>query len=327
MGRTQNPYLEADVSQAMSQRVPIARRRSGGGTVVHDEGNLNICFIRPRAEHDPCFNAKLLSGVLKDDFGIPAKLNKRGDVLVDDAKVSGSAYRLSRDRAYHHCTLLVDSDLSRLRHLLRSPLKTRVDAMGTKSVTAQVANLADCTPSDTDIDIPSVMQAIANRWKGLSQQQARIHLLTPSQVEREVGGMQAERGELCSHEWIFGQTPKFTFHGPGGVIASSEDSAKYESNPVGEGDTHVEISVKKRQLIDSINVTHSENRDDVVEQINQHLVGQPFSAPSLTDALDQLSGDMKNEGVVQAVRRVVADIPKTWMDDNGDAADLSDRGV
>ena len=120
LGRTQNPFREVDVAYARDKRFSIARRRSGGGCVIHDTGNLNFCFIRPREEHDAYNNARLVASVLNDDFDIDATVNKRADIVVDGKKVSGAAYRISKDRAYHHGTLLVNSNLDILRRVLKS---------------------------------------------------------------------------------------------------------------------------------------------------------------------------------------------------------------
>lgn len=45
LGRHQNVLQEVNVCACWQQGVPILRRISGGGTVVHDQGNLNIAFI------------------------------------------------------------------------------------------------------------------------------------------------------------------------------------------------------------------------------------------------------------------------------------------
>jgi lipoate-protein ligase A len=61
LGRTQNPWLEADLARLRARGVPLVRRRSGGGAVYHDLGNLNCTFLGPRPEHVPARNAALLA--------------------------------------------------------------------------------------------------------------------------------------------------------------------------------------------------------------------------------------------------------------------------
>eukprot|EP00177_Eucheuma_denticulatum_P001007 GFKZ01001834.1.p1 GENE.GFKZ01001834.1~~GFKZ01001834.1.p1 ORF type:complete len:365 (+),score=45.36 GFKZ01001834.1:820-1914(+) len=206
LGRTQNPFKEVDVAYAAAHNIPIARRRSGGGTVVHDEGNLNFCFVRSREEHEPLSNAKLVASVLREAFGIRAVVNERADILVDGKKVSGAAYRISKGRAYHHGTLLIHSNLPRLRRLLKSPLSDGLVALGTKSVPSPVTNL-NGHYSGT-LHTRDVIDAIADRF---SRTNAHVIPITPADVERDYGGMQAERGELCSHAWVYGKTPRFSY--------------------------------------------------------------------------------------------------------------------
>lgn len=48
IGRFQNVWNEAQMASIRSKQLDLARRYSGGGTVYHDLGNLNICFMRSR---------------------------------------------------------------------------------------------------------------------------------------------------------------------------------------------------------------------------------------------------------------------------------------
>lgn len=73
----------------------------------------------------------------------------RNDLLVatqdGDRKVSGSAYRETHDRGFHHGTLLLDADLSRLANYL-NPDPKKLAAKGISSVRSRVANLCELLP-------------------------------------------------------------------------------------------------------------------------------------------------------------------------------------
>jgi lipoate-protein ligase A len=69
--------------------------------------------------------------------------------MCKDRKVSGSVQARSRGRILHHGTLLVETDLDRLRYLLKE---------GRRSRTAPVVNLSEIVPR---IQVEDVMAAFA----------------------------------------------------------------------------------------------------------------------------------------------------------------------
>ena len=50
LGRNQNPYLECDMDYIKSKGIDLVRRKSGGGAVYQDLGNLNYTFINREGE-------------------------------------------------------------------------------------------------------------------------------------------------------------------------------------------------------------------------------------------------------------------------------------
>ena len=127
-GRFQNPWLECNVPLAKENGVHFVRRQSGGGCVYHDLGNLNFCFIHGSRDFYKDDNNIFLKNFLQHELAIPAYLNERSDIRVNykngDFKISGSAFKQKKERSLHHCTLLVDSNLSDLDKYLSSNYKT-----------------------------------------------------------------------------------------------------------------------------------------------------------------------------------------------------------
>lgn len=112
VGRNQNIFQEVSLRRARSDKVAVARRASGGGTVFHDAGNLCLSFLTHRARYAPEVTVQLLRMALSVCCGVaPARLTTTGrhDLFLDGKKITGSAMRVQRDIAYHHCTLLVNS--------------------------------------------------------------------------------------------------------------------------------------------------------------------------------------------------------------------------
>ncbi len=151
IGRYQNPWLECRLGQMKDDGVKLARRMSGGGAVYHDPGNLNFSFMAGAEIYDKQTDFSIILQAL-GNLGISAGLNSRNDIIVDGNKVSGSAFKLTKTKSVHHCTLLVSSDLDRLRTYLR-PGTAAIESKGIKSVRSEVANLADCLPGLTFDDV------------------------------------------------------------------------------------------------------------------------------------------------------------------------------
>lgn len=171
IGRNQNPWLEVnlgllrgfkartgDNDGGKTSSVSLVRRRSGGGAVFHDSGNVNFSVICPPAAFDRNKHAEMVVRALRG-LGVPtARVNERHDIVLDregrdhgggDApppvetfKISGSAYKLTRLRSLHHGTCLLNSpNLTDIGRLLRSPAEPFVKARGVESVRSRICNV------------------------------------------------------------------------------------------------------------------------------------------------------------------------------------------
>ncbi len=152
LGRFQNPWLECDLGWMHSQKIPLVRRPSGGGTVWHDEGNVNFCRITPLKTFTKDGALKIIQNRLRQlDLGV--EINARHDLVFSfenhPHKVSGSAYKQTKDRALHHGTLLIKSDLGALNRALKSP-HTLEETRSISSVRSKVLNLSQVSSLTTD---------------------------------------------------------------------------------------------------------------------------------------------------------------------------------
>ncbi|EGY16532.1 lipoate-protein ligase A [Verticillium dahliae VdLs.17] len=102
IGRNQNPWLELnlpllhayvprpatqgrgdDGKDGHAAGVTLVRRRSGGGSVFHDAGNVNFSVICPPAAFDRDRHAEMVVRALRG-LGVPgARVNCRHDIVVD----------------------------------------------------------------------------------------------------------------------------------------------------------------------------------------------------------------------------------------------------
>lgn len=88
VGRHQNPFSEANVSQLCRAGVTLARRNSGGGAVYHDRGNLNCTFFTARERYDRQYNLNIITRALFREYGIAAQISERDDITLFGKKVS-----------------------------------------------------------------------------------------------------------------------------------------------------------------------------------------------------------------------------------------------
>nr|CAH7755619.1 unnamed protein product [Callosobruchus chinensis] len=67
IGRHQNPWLEANLPELphiTENGVKLARRNSGGGTVYHDSGNLNLTFFTTKERYSRKYNLEVITRAL-----------------------------------------------------------------------------------------------------------------------------------------------------------------------------------------------------------------------------------------------------------------------
>lgn len=212
IGRHQNPWVECSLSTAARLGVTLARRNSGGGTVYHDTGNLNCCFMGHKRDYNRKANLQFIADTLKAVWGVHCTINCRDDVLVQNAfKISGTAAKIGHQKAYHHCTVLVNVNTTVLHQVLGGRY-TNIESKASPSVRASVKNIRELCPRLT---VESLSASLATRFTRQHQDEATnkavnqvVHLVDP--LEEHFPGIDAMCEKLQSWKWIFGTTPKFT---------------------------------------------------------------------------------------------------------------------
>lgn len=96
IGRHQNPFMEANVSNLVNKGVGLARRNSGGGAVFHDRGNLNCTFFTNRDRYDRNYNLNILTRALFREFAIKTEISDRDDITLLGKKVSENFVLMNR---------------------------------------------------------------------------------------------------------------------------------------------------------------------------------------------------------------------------------------
>jgi lipoyltransferase 1 len=255
--------------------IKLARRRSGGGTVYHDMGNINLTFFTTKNKYDRMENLKLIVRALnavKPQLDVQA--TKRFDLLLDGQfKISGTASKIGRTTAYHHCTLLCSTDGTSLSSVLKSPYQG-IKSNATASTPAVVKNLLEKDPTLT-CDV--LMNAIAAEYAACHQIDGHINLINPTD-EIQFPGINSRAKELQTWEWIYGKTPKFSVNATFNVLHEQ---------------AHLEIKVSidiKNGRIEICNIQAPDHwlPLEICDRLNSSFIGSkfcPIEATVLTNTL------------------------------------------
>lgn len=142
-GRNQVLENEVNLEYCKSEGVSIVQRKSGGGCVYSDKGNIMISYISGRGVVSEVFE-KYLNALTEclQVLGLDAQKSGRNDILVSGKKVSGNAFHQLPDRSIVHGTLLYDTDMDALEIAIRPPVE-KLERHGVASVRQRVVNLSE----------------------------------------------------------------------------------------------------------------------------------------------------------------------------------------
>lgn len=143
VGRNQALEAEADLEYCRDRGIQVWRRKSGGGCVYADEGNIMVSRIMGGHDVPFLFESHLLRlALFLRRIGLDAAVSGRNDILVDGKKVSGNAFYSMHGRNVVHGTLLFDADCDVMERVLTPP-KVKLERNGVRSVRQRVTNLKD----------------------------------------------------------------------------------------------------------------------------------------------------------------------------------------
>jgi lipoyltransferase/lipoate-protein ligase len=141
IGRNQDLEAEVNMEFCRKHDVRVVRRKSGGGCVYSDMGNVMVSYISRRGDVSEIFERYL--DAMADclgSVGVEAIKSGRNDILVQGRKVSGNAFHQLPDRSIVHGTLLYDTDFDALEESIRPPVE-KLERHGVASVRQRVENL------------------------------------------------------------------------------------------------------------------------------------------------------------------------------------------
>lgn len=164
IGTNQNPYSECDTESLLNEGGFLARRRTGGGAVYHDLGNLNFSFVADKNIYDVKRQMQVIQKALLD-FNLETEVSGRNDITYQGRKFSGNAFAKTKNQGLHHGTILIKTDSERLQKYLKvKPAK--LHKHGVKSVSSRVINLSEVADITSENIIPHLIRAFEDVYQG-----------------------------------------------------------------------------------------------------------------------------------------------------------------
>ena len=162
-GRHQDVNAEVNLDYCRAHDIKVVQRKSGGGCVYADEGNLMISLISPDTHSEAVFERylRLVADVLRS-LGLDAVTTEHNDILVGNRKVSGTACYALPNATIVHGTLLYDVNLEALEQAI-TPGVAKLQKHAVQSVRQRVMNIRPLLPDIHGIE--ELEQVFVNRWQ------------------------------------------------------------------------------------------------------------------------------------------------------------------
>jgi len=156
IGKHQHIEAEVNLDFIRKNQIKVVRRYSGGGTVYHDSGNLNLTFIESNDQPDfDKYTSQMLAFLLT--VGINAKADERRALYINGLKISGSAQYVRRNKVLCHATLLFSTNLFHLSSTLDCHYPDSENGQSSqerryvKSIKSPVTNISEHLPDPISI--------------------------------------------------------------------------------------------------------------------------------------------------------------------------------
>ena len=162
-GRHQSKEAEVNETYCAEHGIAVVQRKSGGGCVYADEGNLMMSFVTPETHSEHVF-AEFLN-ILRTTLaakGLSAVTTAHNDILVEGKKVSGCACYAALTGTIVHGTLLFDVNMEALTKAI-TPTEDKLAKHGVASIRQRVANIRELT--DVFVDIQELREYIEKSIK------------------------------------------------------------------------------------------------------------------------------------------------------------------
>ena len=260
IGLNQNPFAECDVKRLNDEGGRLMRRRTGGGAVYHDLGNLNFSFIADKKDYDVRKQQCVIQEAL-GCFGLEATISGRNDLLCQDRKFSGNAFFNGTHNNLHHGTILIKTDGEMMQRYL-TVNKAKLQKHGVKSVASRVVNLSELA----DITAENIVQPLIDSFEKVYGMKAEhVEFDTLAALEE----VQDTVKRITSHDYLYGKWEHF-------------HTTQQQQFPWGSVDIQVEVN-ERQGVINDIRIASDCLDTDIIAQTESLLKGQSLQERPSSD--------------------------------------------
>ena len=185
-GRNQVMQNEVNVAYCREHGIEMYRRKSGGGCVYADEGNVMLSFVTKETNVGFAFNRfiNMVLLVLRR-LGIEAVGTVHNDVMIGDHKVCGTACYQVSGRNIVHSTMLYDTNMQHMVNAI-TPSVEKLQAKGIESVRQRITLLKDYISLSLDELKTIIRETLCDGELPLTQQDVKaIEQLEQEYLDRE----------------------------------------------------------------------------------------------------------------------------------------------
>ncbi len=231
VGKHQNVLAEVNMDFVSENNLPVIRRISGGGTVYHDMGNINLTRISTSRKTDRLVDFREFTRPVVDflkQFGLEVAFEGKNNLTVNGKKFSGNSAHVFKNSVMHHGTFLYQSDLNRLEKVIH-PGNSHIVDKSIKSVRATVGNIAGFMekPVTTEVFRRHLEQFLVDYY--------HIHTVAEVTPEEKLAIEKLVQEKYSRWEWNRGYSPKY--------IVEGDRNTEY-------GKFHVSLKVKEGKITD-----------------------------------------------------------------------------
>lgn len=257
-GRNQVLEAEVNLPYCRSNDIAIFRRKSGGGCVYSDRGNIMLSYIKEGNSVGFIFDSYMrrITFALQK-AGIAAQMSGRNDILIDGRKVSGNAFYQLPDRSIVHGTMLFDTNFDHLENAI-TPSDKKLQSKGVQSVRQRVTNLKEHTSMSVEEFKQYMIDTLCDSERTLTAD--------------EVAAIEAIEATYLDEEFILGKNPRYSY------------CSEVVRCQAGELSVVVEL---RRRLIESIELKGDFFAlRDYSDELNSRLKGKSLERTAIQEALN-----------------------------------------